>query len=103
MKIQLNTDNHVQADPSLQRHAEETVTAALQRYGERITRIEVHVSDTNAERTRGFDKRCTIEARLNNMQPLSASDDANTVAAAVSGAAKKLQRVIETAVSKQMH
>lgn len=101
MKIQLNTDKHIQGDPSLVRHAEEAVTAALQHHAVRITRVEVHVSDLNAERTGGMDKRCLIEARLTNMPPLTASDNGNTVAEAVSGAARKLQRAIESAVSKR--
>ncbi|MDO5505724.1 MAG: HPF/RaiA family ribosome-associated protein [Pseudoxanthomonas suwonensis] len=102
MKIQLNTDNNVQGDASLQRHAEETVTSILERFADRITRVEVHVHDDNGrDRTgEGLDKHCTIEARLNNMQPLTASDSANDVSSAVTGAARKLQRVIETAVGK---
>ncbi len=100
MKILLNTDSHVQNDPSLVRHAEETVTAALQHHAERITRVEVHVRDLNADRNGGQDKRCVIEARMNNQPPLTASDDADTVANAVTGAAKKLQRVIDTVVGK---
>ena len=32
MKIQLNTDKHIQGDPSLVRHAEQAVTAALQHH-----------------------------------------------------------------------
>ena len=94
MKIQLNTDKHIQGDPSLVRHTEDAVANALQHYAARITRVEVHVSDLNAERAGGQDKRCLIEARLNNLPPLTASDNANTVADAVTGAARKLQRAI---------
>lgn len=102
MKIHLNTDNHVQGDASLQRHAQDTVSTVLDRYAERISRIEVHVHDDNGrERTgNGQDKHCTIEARLHNLPPLAASDSADEVAAAVTGAARKLQRVIETAIGK---
>ena len=102
MKIQLNTDNHVQADPSLQRHAEEAINATLARFADRITRIEVHVHDDNGRERSGdgLDKHCTIEARLNSLPPLTASDNAAEVAAAVTGAARKLQRVIETAIGK---
>lgn len=100
MKIQLNTDNNVQGDASLVRHVEDTVEAALQRFSERLTRVEVHVSDMNADRAGGRDKRCLMEARLNNMQPITASDNADTVAEAVTSTAKKLQRAIETAISK---
>lgn len=102
MKIQLNTDNHVHGDPSLQRHAQDTVSAAMQRHAERISRVEVHVHDDNGQRTgSGGDKRCTMEARLDNMPPLVASDHADDVATAVTGAARKLQRAIETAVGKR--
>lgn len=100
MQIQLNTDNRIQGDPSLQRHTQEVVEAALTRFKDRITRVEVHVSDENGHKTGVGDKSCTIEAKVSNLPPLSATDNADTVAAAVSGAAKKLQRVIETAVEK---
>lgn len=101
MKIQLNTDKHIQGDPSLVRHVEDAVTAALQHYAPRITRVVVHVSDLNAERAGGMDKRCLIEARLNDLPPLTASDNGNTAAEAVTGAARKLQRAIESAISKR--
>lgn len=102
MKIQLNTDNHVQGDASLQRHTETTVNSILERYADRITRVEVHVHDQNGRDRvgEGLDKHCTVEARLNNMQPLAASDSADDVASAVTGATRKLLRVIDTAVGK---
>lgn len=102
MKIQLNTDNQIQGDPSLQRHAQDTVSTMLERYADRISRVEVHVHDDNGrERTgTGGDKHCTIEARLHHLPPLAASNSADEVASAVTGAARKLQRVIETAVGK---
>ncbi len=103
MKIQLNTDHHIQGDESLVRHTEQAVHDALGRFGDRITRVEVHVRDNNAAKEGGNDKHCMMEARLENMQPVSASDDADHVATAVNGAARKLQRVLETTLGKLRH
>ncbi len=103
MKIQLNTDHNIQGDESLVRHAEQAVHDALGRFGDRITRVEVHVRDNNAGKAGGSDKHCLMEARLENMQPVSASDEADLVAAAVTGAASKLQRVLETTLGKKGH
>lgn len=103
MKIQLNTDHNIQSDESLVRHTEKAVESALGRYGDRITRVEVHVRDDNAGKTGGDDKSCLIEARLEGLQPISASDQASQVAAAVTGAAKKLQRVLDTTLGKKQH
>lgn len=103
MKIQLNTDHNIQGDESLVRHTEQAVESALGRFGDRITRVEVHVHDNNAAKTGGDDKHCVMEARLEGLQPISASDHASQVAAAVTGAAKKLQRVLETTLGKKQH
>lgn len=103
MKIQLNTDHNIQGDESLVRHAEQAVQDALGRFGERITRVEVHVRDDNAEKHGDHDKHCLMEARLEGMQPVSASDASASVATAVTGAARKLQRVVETALAKRVH
>lgn len=101
LKIQLNTDSHVQADPSLERHVHEAIDAALGRFATRLTRVEVHVRDTNAGKEGPQDKHCTIEARPEGRDPVTASDDADTVAAAVSGAARKLQRVLDTQFGRE--
>ncbi|MDR2872868.1 MAG: HPF/RaiA family ribosome-associated protein [Xanthomonadaceae bacterium] len=101
MKIQLNTDRYIQSDPSVVRHVEQTLESALSRFADHITRIEVHLSDLNAGKTGANDKRCLMEARMEGHQPLTASDDADTVASAITGAAKKLQRVLDSALGKQ--
>ncbi|MBB1087601.1 HPF/RaiA family ribosome-associated protein [Lysobacter sp. SG-8] len=103
MKVQINTDSHVQHDDSLTRHVESAVAGALERFGDQVTRVEVHLRDKNAGKTGGNDKHCTMEARLEGLQPMTASEDADTVASAVSGAARKLQRVLDHALGKLTH
>ncbi|QDH70262.1 HPF/RaiA family ribosome-associated protein [Marilutibacter alkalisoli] len=103
MKVQINTDSHVQHDESLTRHVESSVAGSLDRFGDQITRIEVHVRDKNGGKSGGNDKVCLMEARLEGRPPMTASEDADTVASAVSGAARKLQRVLDHALGKLAH
>ncbi|GAB3332365.1 HPF/RaiA family ribosome-associated protein [Marilutibacter aestuarii] len=103
MKVQINTDSHVQHDESLTRHVESALASSLDRFNGQITRIEVHVRDNNATKTGGNDKHCVMEARLEGLPPMTASEDADTVKSAVSGAARKLQRVLDHALGKLTH
>lgn len=49
--------------PGLEAHAERRLVLALGRYGDRIARVRVVVSDENGSKG-GEDKRCRIEVRL---------------------------------------
>lgn len=100
MKLQLNTDSHVQHDPSVQRHVETAIEHSLGRFRDQISRVEVHLSDVNGGKPGSDDKRCLIEARIEGRPPVTASDDADTVKAAVDGAARKMQRVLDSALGK---
>ena len=100
MLIQLNTDNNIQRDESVQRHLEQTLESNMGRFAKQITRIEVHLSDVNAGKQGDDDKRCLLEARLEGRPPVVASDDAATVASAISGAARKLQRALDASLGK---
>ena len=57
MQIQLNTDDHVQGADSLAAWAERELKDKLARFRDHITRVEVHLSDLNASRVGGDDKR----------------------------------------------
>lgn len=99
MQIQLNTDHNVHRDPSVERHVEQTVASALERFGDRITRVEVHLRDENGPRGGEQDQVCTMEARPSGHQPVAVTDKAATIAAAVTGAARKLQHVLASSLS----
>lgn len=99
MQIQLNTDRNVSGPPELVARVEADLQSALDRFSERITRIEVHLSDVNGEGG-GNDKRCLLEARLAGRQPLSVSDQAPSVAQALDGAVAKLVRALDSVFGK---
>lgn len=100
LHIQVNTDQNIAGREELSAWISTEVHSVLDRFSKHITRIEVHLSDENGDKSGGSDKRCLIEARLEGRQPQVVSDNAATLEAACSGAARKLQRALETALGK---
>jgi ribosome-associated translation inhibitor RaiA len=93
MQIQIN-DPHEQVPDPLARHIEETTQDKLSHLAARLTRIEVHIKDLNANKG-GIDKRCLIEARPRGLDPLVAEHDAASVRDAFHGALERIERVLE--------
>jgi ribosome-associated translation inhibitor RaiA len=100
MQIQVNTDKTITNHAGLDEHVQTVVGNALHRFGEQITRVEVHLSDNLGQKSADGDNRCLMEARLTGLQPIAVSDHAATLHQAISGATEKLKRSIETAVGK---
>lgn len=100
MKVILNTDNHVQGDEALAEHVNGVVESVLGRFSKQVTRVEVHLSDVNAGKAGDDDKRCVMEARLEGRPPTVASNDGPTMRVAISGAAHKLQRALDSSLGK---
>jgi ribosome-associated translation inhibitor RaiA len=100
MKIQINTDNHVTGREELTKHAEATVESTLGQLAEHITRVEVHLSDENNDKGGAHDKRCMMEARLKGHQPIAVTDDAETIAQAITSAADKLKRLLDHTLAR---
>jgi ribosome-associated translation inhibitor RaiA len=96
MQIQINTDHNIEGHEALVTHLSSIVTKTFSHINDQITRVEVHVTDENGHKTGKNDKRCMMEARLENRLPLAVTCHAETVHKAVEGAAKKLIRSIES-------
>lgn len=100
MQIQINTDHHIEGHEALVAWATGEVKSALNRHSAHITRVEVHLSDENGHKSGTNDKRCVMEARLQGRQPLAVTHHAETLYQAVTGAADKLTRLIESALGR---
>lgn len=100
MFIQVQTDNQIKSDSEANERLEERVRGRLQRYAERLTRVELYVSDIDGPRSGANDKRVRLEARPNGLDPIIVTDDADTIDAAVTGAADKAARVLERVFGK---
>ncbi len=101
MKIQLNTDSHIVGSQALTDEVERKITSTLKRFSDRITRVEVHLSDLNSTKTGTEDKRCVVEARVAGLSPISASHQAPTLALAIDGAREKIANALDTAFGKR--
>ncbi|WP_159023784.1 HPF/RaiA family ribosome-associated protein [Formosa sp. L2A11] len=96
MIIQLNTDKNIAGDERLESYLNTIIKEELSNFSDNITRIEVHLSDENSLKNGENDKRCMIEARLENRKPIAVTSNANTIEAAVNNALEKLKASLET-------
>jgi ribosome-associated translation inhibitor RaiA len=103
MRIQIHHDDHIRPSAARTQEIEATVRSALDRFGENITWVQVHLRDENGPRFAADDKRCLIEARVAHREPIAVSHRATDVQQAVSGAAGKLRRSIDQALDRQRH
>jgi ribosome-associated translation inhibitor RaiA len=101
MQILVNSDNHIKGTESLTERVESIVTAAIDRFADRITRVEVHLNDVNGPKSGDRDKRCMMEARVGGMAPIAVTDEAGSMLQAIDGAAGKLQRALESALGRR--
>lgn len=100
MQIQVNTDSSIEHHEPLTRHVETVVEGSLSRFKENITRVEVHLSDTNGQKSGDADNRCLMEARLQGHQPIAVTEHAATLHQSIQGAADKLKRAIDHSLGK---
>ncbi len=100
MHIQINTDSNIAGREELAMHVKGVVESALSRFSDRITRVEVHLSDQNSDKSGQDDKRCMMEARLEGRRPTAVTHQAASLGDAIDGAADKLKRSIESTLKR---
>ena len=100
MNIQFNTDKNIEGSERLAEYFSATITKELSRFDGHITRLEVHLSDENSNKDGQNDKRCKLEARLEGMQPIAVTNDADSIEQAVKGATDKLKASLDTVIGK---
>lgn len=100
MQIQVNTGKGIDNNEALQRWASEHLTEVLTRFLQDITRIEVQLNDENSGRAGSADKRCMMEARLANHQPLAVVHHAESQDEAFRGASRKLVHALDHTIGK---
>jgi ribosome-associated translation inhibitor RaiA len=96
MQILLTTDNHITGTKDLTTFVEGVVEGTLGRFGDRMTRVEVHLSDeSSAAKSSDSDKRCVMEARMAGLQPVAVRHHGATLGQALEGAAEKLEKTLD--------
>ncbi len=100
MKIEINTDRHIEGSERLIAYCKSTLEAELDRFSDYITRIDVHFSDENGAKGGDDDKRCLIETKLKGLNAVTTSNHASNLDDALSGAIDKMASVLDTTLSK---
>jgi len=95
MKIQFNTGRNITGSEELRTSLTSLIPKELSRFNDRITRLELHLSDENGNKIGQNDKRCMIEARLHGMKPIAVTNHADSHELAVTGAVDKLKSSID--------
>jgi ribosome-associated translation inhibitor RaiA len=100
MIIQFNTDNNITGSERQNEYYSGTLTESLARFSNQITRLEVHLTDENSNKEGQNDKRCMLEARLEGLQPIAVTNNADSVELAVKGAVDKLKSSLDSVIGR---
>lgn len=101
MFVQINTDNQIKSDAGANERLEERVRAKLKRFEQRLSHVEVHVTDVNGAKGGDGDKRVSLEVRANGAEPVAVHAEAHRIDNAVTLAADKAARALEHALGKR--
>jgi len=99
MHVEINYRDLAKSD-QLNQHINESIEQHLHKYDDRLTRIEVHIGDTNGHKPGENDKRCMMEARPAGLSPVVAEAFSGDIYSAVRDAATRLDRVLERRFAK---
>jgi hypothetical protein len=82
-------------------HVKAVLHAALDRFGDHLRRIDVHLSDEIGNKIGHDDKCCMIEARRDGREPIVVTHRETTMDQAIHGAVHSLKNSIESAFGKE--
>ena len=101
MQILLQSDPNTDGSQAMADHLKVVVAQAMGHFGERITRVEAHLSDVNSQAWSSADDiHCTLEARLVGLDAVVVKHQAGNAHQAIDGAVRKLKRAVESQIEK---
>jgi ribosomal subunit interface protein len=100
MKIQFNTDKNIEGTEMFETFVSEKIRRGLKHFIDKITRIEVHLSDQNADKGGINDIQCKIEARVEGMQPVMVVSKSGSKENALDDAVDKMKATLGTIIGK---
>ncbi len=102
MHIEISYQN-IKHSQAVDDHINEHLSDRLARFGDKLTRIEVHLGDVNAGKPGPDDKRCMIEARPARHDPLVVEAHHSDLYRAINDATQKIERVLDKKFAKSSH
>ncbi len=103
MQIIVNTDSSVTGSEELQQRVEQGVQKHLRHLADRLSRVEAHFTDENKSKHGPNDKQCTLELRVQGLQPVAVKNNGDTIDQAMNGALEKAKTTLERLVKKQQN
>lgn len=101
MQVLLNSDTQIEDHRAMTAYLETVLARSLSHFGERVVRIDAHLSDDNSAAKADVDDiHCTLEAQVLGLAPVVAKDRAATSHQAIQGAVHKLEHALAHAVGK---
>jgi ribosome-associated translation inhibitor RaiA len=100
MLVQIHTDKNIEGGSRFSEYFTAEIKEQLARFDEVITRIEVHITDQNGNKTTPNDKKVVIEARVEKKQPVAVTAHGDSVEKAFFEALEKVTRVLDTTLEK---
>ena len=94
MQIRVDADEHIDSSEELTLRIEGVIEGSLDRYVDRVTLVEVHLSRQIHHSLGGRDMCCRMEAHVGAQKPIAVSHDAFTLTEAIHAASAKLERAI---------
>lgn len=96
MQIEISNDHTVHVPEDSAERLRGVIEHVLGHLKDRITRVDVHLTDENSHKGGEADKRCSMEARVQGRPPAGVTSHAGSFNEAVSSAANKLKRSLES-------
>ena len=92
-QIQIHYSGTDRSD-ALDAQVRERIESDLQRFGSRVTRVEVHLTDENADKGGPQDKKCVMEAHPAAMQPVAVTHHGSDLFHVARESSEKLGRLL---------
>ena len=101
MHILLHSDLNTDGSQLMNDHFTGVVNGAMGRYGDRVTRVEAHLSDADGQaRSSAGEIHCTLEARLVGLDAVVVKAQAGNAHEAIDGAVRRLRRAVGAEIGK---
>jgi hypothetical protein len=94
MQIHVHTDQATNSHAAAIKDIERVVVAGLSRFTDRLTRVDVHLSNDQPGASTGATTRCLIEARPRGATPMVVTHRARTPIGSVKGGVRRLNTVL---------
>jgi ribosome-associated translation inhibitor RaiA len=100
MQIKVNTDRTIERHQGLDEHVRSVVQDTIGRFGDHVTRVDVHLRNEHKEKQADGGNNCMMEALVTGYHPVVVHDHAINLHQAVANAGNKLARALDSALGR---